>query len=103
MNAKDTGERCDWTVTGMDCASCATKITTALQRLPGVADVHVAVMAKRLTLSLDADVTPEEKIEGVVLRAMAATGHMMMIGDGINDAPAQASDTVGLPWGLAAM
>lgn len=30
-------------VSGMDCAGCATKITNALQRLPGVTDVNVSV------------------------------------------------------------
>ena len=32
-SAEDKGGRLDWTVTGMDCASCATRITTALTRL----------------------------------------------------------------------
>ncbi|MBC7814865.1 MAG: cation transporter, partial [Burkholderiales bacterium] len=62
MSAKDTGERWDWTVTGMDCASCATKITTALNRLPGVEDVQVGVMSERLTVSLDANQTSRETI-----------------------------------------
>ncbi len=71
MSAKDTGERstgerCDWTVTGMDCASCATRITTALNRLPGVADVQVGVMSERLTLTLDASRTPRETVEATV-------------------------------------
>nr|WP_054005335.1 heavy metal translocating P-type ATPase [Cypionkella psychrotolerans] len=66
MSANETGERIDWTVTGMDCASCATKITTALNRLPGVADVTVGVMSERLTLQLDATRTPREVIETTV-------------------------------------
>ena len=68
MSANDTAERVDWTVTGMDCASCATKITTALERLPGVADVKVAVMSERLTLTLDAARTPRETVEAAVKR-----------------------------------
>ncbi|WP_426038075.1 heavy metal translocating P-type ATPase [Cypionkella sp. TWP1-2-1b2] len=66
MDANETGERCDWTVTGMDCASCAAKITTALNRLPGVADVQVGVISERLTLNLDASRTPREAVEAAV-------------------------------------
>ena len=66
MSANETGERCDWTVTGMDCASCATRITTALSRLPGVADVQVGVMSERLTLNLDASRTARETVEATV-------------------------------------
>ncbi len=32
-------------VEGMDCASCASKIDTAVRRMPGVADVSVSVTA----------------------------------------------------------
>ena len=66
MSANDTNERCDWTVTGMDCASCAAKITTALNRLPGVADVQVGVMSERLTVNLDVSRTPRETVEATV-------------------------------------
>ena len=41
----------------MDCASCAGVIRGTLERLPGVRDVSVSVMAERLTLTLDADTT----------------------------------------------
>ena len=34
---------CDWTVTGMDCGSCATKIKDAVARLPGVSGVEVGI------------------------------------------------------------
>lgn len=66
MAATDKSERVDWTVTGMDCASCAAKITTALKRLPGVEDVQVGVMSERLTLQLDASRTQKETIEATV-------------------------------------
>lgn len=46
-------ERREWTVTGMDCASCTAKVTRALERMPGVSDVKVALMAERLTLDLE--------------------------------------------------
>ncbi len=32
-------------VSGMDCAACATKVDTAVRRLPGVEDVSVSVSA----------------------------------------------------------
>ena len=44
---------CDWTVSGMDCGSCATKIKDAVARLPGVSGVEVAIMSERLRLTLD--------------------------------------------------
>ncbi|KQW18200.1 hypothetical protein ASC80_22530, partial [Afipia sp. Root123D2] len=37
----------------MDCASCATKIENALQRLPGVQDVVVSVPAGTVIVSHD--------------------------------------------------
>ncbi|MGO7593977.1 heavy metal translocating P-type ATPase [Rhizobium leguminosarum] len=40
-------------VGGMDCASCATKIDTAVRRLAGVADVSVSVMAGTMTVRHD--------------------------------------------------
>ncbi|MFC7693947.1 cation transporter [Paeniroseomonas aquatica] len=41
-----------WRVEGMDCASCVAKVEGALQRLPGVSDIAVNLMAERLTLRL---------------------------------------------------
>src|SRR3546814_6149150 len=46
---------CVWTVTGMDCGSCVGKIRRALERLPGVTDVEVALMSERIRLTLDED------------------------------------------------
>lgn len=40
-------------VEGMDCASCATKIDTAVRRMPGVEDVSVSVTAGTMTVSHD--------------------------------------------------
>jgi Zn2+/Cd2+-exporting ATPase len=70
-------------VAGMDCASCATKIDTAVRRMPGVEDVSVSVAAGTLTVSHDgsADMTAmEKKISGLgyPLRALgrkAGTGN----------------------------
>ncbi|WP_420024674.1 heavy metal translocating P-type ATPase (plasmid) [Cereibacter azotoformans] len=57
---------CDWTVTGMDCGSCATKIKDAVTRLPGVSGVEVGIMSERLRLTLDEGQTGRDKIEKTV-------------------------------------
>src|SRR3546814_18047395 len=57
---------CVWTVTGMDCGSCAGKIRRALERLPGVTDVDVALMSERLRLTLDEDQTSRDHVETAV-------------------------------------
>ncbi|WP_027834909.1 heavy metal translocating P-type ATPase [Maritalea myrionectae] len=59
-------EVCEWTVTGMDCGSCANKIKTALDRLPGVEEVDVALMNERLRLTLDEAQTPRGDIEKTI-------------------------------------
>lgn len=40
-------------VEGMDCASCAAKIDTAVRRMPGIADVSVSVTAGTMTVTHD--------------------------------------------------
>ena len=40
-------------VSGMDCASCASKIDTAVRRLPGVSDVAVSVTTQAMTVHHD--------------------------------------------------
>lgn len=62
----ETTQRREWTVTGMDCAACTTRVVRAVERMPGVSDVKVALMAERLTLDLMPDSTPPEAIEGIV-------------------------------------
>lgn len=57
---------CDWTVTGMDCGSCATKIKDAVSHLPGVSGVEVGIMTERLRLTLDEAQTGRDKVEKVV-------------------------------------
>ena len=57
---------CDWTVSGMDCGSCATKIKDAVARLPGVTGVEVGIMSERLRLTLDESKTGRDKIEKTV-------------------------------------
>ncbi|MDR5652793.1 heavy metal translocating P-type ATPase [Ruixingdingia sedimenti] len=62
------GDRLEWTVTGMDCAACTVKVTRAVERLPGVSDVKVALMGERLSLDLAPGTTPAAEVEGVVRR-----------------------------------
>ncbi|WP_235907959.1 heavy metal translocating P-type ATPase [Siccirubricoccus phaeus] len=44
--------RREWRVEGMDCAACVASVTRAVERLPGVSQVEVNLMAERLTVSL---------------------------------------------------
>lgn len=60
------GTECEWRVTGMDCGSCAAKVRGAVERLPGVENVDVALMAERLTLTLDLSLTSPDSIEKAV-------------------------------------
>ncbi|MES2143491.1 MAG: heavy metal translocating P-type ATPase [Pseudomonadota bacterium] len=62
----DIGAACDWTVSGMDCGSCANKIKDAVARLPGVSGVEIGLMSERLRLTLDETKTSREKVEKVV-------------------------------------
>ncbi|MEX3315464.1 heavy metal translocating P-type ATPase [Sulfitobacter sp. PS-8MA] len=65
MADDSTAER-EWRVTGMDCGACAAKVRGAVERLPGVADVDVALMSERLRLTLDEAATSPERIEKAV-------------------------------------
>ncbi len=62
----ETSERCEWNVTGMDCAACATKIRDAVGKLPGVSDVSVTVMSEKLKLTRAPDGAGRERIEAIV-------------------------------------
>ncbi len=65
MADESTGHR-EWRVTGMDCGACAAKVRGAVERLPGVGDVDVALMAERLRLTLDEGQTTPGKVEKAV-------------------------------------
>lgn len=45
----DEAHRSRFRVAGMDCASCASKVESAVRRISGVADVSVSTTAGRLT------------------------------------------------------
>ncbi len=66
MAEEIAGEVCEWSVTGMDCAACAGKIRTAVERLPGVSGVQLAPMSGRLILRLEPETTSREKVETAV-------------------------------------
>lgn len=55
-------------VEGMDCASCASKIDTAVRRLSGVSDVSVSVTSGAMTVNHDGSANSEEiaaKVSGL--------------------------------------
>ncbi|NLR97898.1 cadmium-translocating P-type ATPase [Rhizobium sp. P38BS-XIX] len=52
-----TTQQSRYRVEGMDCASCASKIDTAVRRLPGVEDVSVSVTAGTMTVKHQEDET----------------------------------------------
>jgi Cd2+/Zn2+-exporting ATPase len=56
-----------------------------------------AAIAGGLGLEFEADLMPEEKLEAI--RTMTERGGVMMIGDGINDAPALKQASVGVAMG----
>ncbi len=66
MSGTKSETTCDWTVYGMDCGSCATKIKDAVARLPGVSGVEVGIMSERLRLTLDEAQTGRDRIEKTV-------------------------------------
>lgn len=45
-------------VAGMDCASCAATITTAIGKMPGVSEINISVAREMMTLRLDETRTP---------------------------------------------
>ena len=55
-----------WRVEGMDCAACARTITTALERMSGVENVHVSLTRERLSLKADKNRVSPEEIEKTV-------------------------------------
>lgn len=65
MTDQATAQR-EWKVTGMDCAACTRKVVGAVERMPGVSQVKVALMAERLTLHLDTGQTSAEVVEEAV-------------------------------------
>ncbi len=79
MTDNGTSHQARYKVGGMDCASCATKIDTAVRRVSGVEDVSVSVAAGTMTVSHDGSVdlvAMEKKVSGLgySLRALGKKG-----------------------------
>lgn len=59
----------------MDCASCAAKIETALERLAGVAEVSVSAVTERLTISYN----PQQITEADIKNRVVSLGYTVAI------------------------
>ncbi|WP_336799372.1 heavy metal translocating P-type ATPase [Kaistia sp. MMO-174] len=55
-------------ITGMDCASCAQKIDTAVRRIEGVEDVSVSVSAGTMTVERGEQADPADPIRAIVTK-----------------------------------
>ncbi|MDZ4311764.1 MAG: heavy metal translocating P-type ATPase [Cypionkella sp.] len=66
MTALSSKESLEWHISGMDCAACARKIQTAVERLPGVSGVEITLMNERLRLILAPDITAADQVERAV-------------------------------------
>ena len=69
----DAEPKQQWRVEGMDCASCVAKVTKAVERVPGVSDIEVNLMAERLSLRLAPAVAQPEAVE----RQVTALGYRL--------------------------
>ncbi|MCJ8141106.1 heavy metal translocating P-type ATPase [Falsirhodobacter halotolerans] len=68
--------RREWTISGMDCAGCTQKVTRAVDRIAGVADVRVSLMTQRLSATVTRDAAPrlEEAVRRLGYGIAAHTG-----------------------------
>lgn len=71
-------ERREWTLSGMDCGSCAPKVRGAVERLSGVSQVDIGTMRERLSLTLDSAQTPPEQVEAAVRALGYGTGSALI-------------------------
>lgn len=53
-------------VEGMDCASCAATITSAIGKMPGVSGINISVAREHMTLTLNESATPRDALEGAI-------------------------------------
>jgi Zn2+/Cd2+-exporting ATPase len=66
--ANNPAEKLTFSITGMDCAGCASKVRGAVERLPGVSGVDIAVVGERMSLLLESGATTTDKISETVNR-----------------------------------
>ncbi len=67
-DARELETFAQWTVGGMDCASCAAKIRSAVERLDGAADVRISVISETLKVDLDGGSSTPDDVEAAVRR-----------------------------------
>jgi len=79
-DVKETRFRVD----GMDCASCASKIDTAVRRMPGVSDVSVSVTAGTMRVQHDATSDPD-----AIRRKVSGLGYGVTPADAAAEKPAE--------------
>jgi Cd2+/Zn2+-exporting ATPase len=84
-------DRTRFRVSGMDCAGCASKIDTAVRRMPGVSDVTVSVVGGTMTVSHDTSADLEAVIRRVTSLGYVAT----RLGDARLAAPSASRDATG--------
>ena len=87
----DAASPLSWQVTGMDCASCAAKIRSAVERLPGVSDVRLSVMSETLSLSLASGGATAAEVE----RRVAGLGYALAPAKPAASAPAPEPSSCG--------
>ncbi len=61
-------ERCELSVEGMSCASCALRIERTLGRQPGVREAHVNFASGRAAVSFDPDQVDLERLGGAIAK-----------------------------------
>lgn len=84
-------------VGGMDCASCAAKVETAVRRMDGVTEASVSLAGERLTVTVSADIPSEEEI----IRVLSALGYTAVVkpkGSHVGHAHGAEENGCGMPW-----
>ncbi len=81
-------------IEGMDCASCALKIETAMQRLPGVSDISVNYGQGTLSLLLDEDRTQT----GAILERIRFLGYRPIAPEAVGGAGGSGPVAAGGWW-----
>jgi Cu+-exporting ATPase len=80
--ASPNADRCELTVSGMNCSNCARHVTEAIQGVPGVRQALVTLETGRASVRWGASVTPDV---GAVLQAIERAGFKAKLSE---DAPA---------------